>query len=71
MSGADSDASASATHDFSINQNNSDDQIPIISFETAGDVSFTETSSSNLVGAIPIKIVDSNGDALVVKRCDF
>ena len=33
LSGADSDASASATHDFTINQNNSDDQLPIISLK--------------------------------------
>ena len=65
LSGADADASASATLDYSINQNNSDDQLPIISFETASEVGFTENGSSDLVGTIPIKLIDSSGDALV------
>ena len=65
LSGADADASASATLDYTINQNNSGDQLPIISFETASEVSFTENGSSDLVGTIPIKLIDSSGDALV------
>ena len=65
LSGGDSDASASATLDYSINQNNADDQLPIITFETSSEESFTENGSSNLDKTITVKLIDSSGDALV------
>ncbi len=60
LSGADADASASTTLDYTINQNNSDDQLPVISFETSSEESFTENGSSNLDQTITVKLIDDS-----------
>ena len=65
LSAGDANVSASATQDFTINQINSDDQLPTISFETAGAVDLTENGATDLVGTLPVKLIDSSGDALV------